>query len=72
MATNEANSKREMEDFNQVLSDYEEMFGELPPIPKGGSYSTITDLMKDALIARKPVSVDDVLEAFSDIKCDLV
>lgn len=72
MATNEEKSKQAMNEFTQVLADYEEMFGTLPPIPKGGSYSTIADLMKDALIARKPVKVEDVLEAFENVKCDLV
>lgn len=72
MDTNEQTSKRTMEKFNQILSDYEEMFGTLPPIPKCGSYSTIADLMEDALIAKQPVKVEDILEAFENVKCDLV
>jgi len=48
------------------------MFGELPAIPKCGSYSTIADLMKDALISKQPVKVEDVLEAFKDVDSDLV
>lgn len=72
MDTRENKSIESMNEFNQILEDYEDMFGELPAIPKCGSYSTIIDLMKDALIARKPVKVDDVLEAFENVKCDLV
>lgn len=74
MATNENENRSidAMNRFNKILEDYEDAFGELPPIPKGGSYSTIADLMEDALISKKPVSVDDVLEAFKNVKCDLV
>ena len=69
---NEKRSMQAVAEFNQVLEDYEDMFGVLPPIPKGGSYSTIVDLMEDALISKQPVKVEDVLEAFEDVKCDLV
>lgn len=72
MDTRENKSIESMNEFNQILEDYEDMFGELPAIPKCGSYSTIADLMKDALISKQPVKVEDVLEAFKDIDSDLV
>lgn len=65
-------SEQSMKDLNQLLADYEEMFGELPPIPKCGSYSTIAELMEDALISKKPVTWDEAMEAFENVKCDLV
>jgi len=65
-------SEQAMKDFNQLLADYEEMFGELPPIPKCGSYSTISDLLEDALISKKPLTWDDVVGEFENVKCDLV
>ena len=71
MDTRENRSVQTMNEFNQILEDYEELFGELPPIPKGGSFSTIADLMQDALISRRPVSVDDILDAFKDVVADL-
>ena len=72
MDTRESKSIDAMNRFNKILEDYEDEFGSLPSIPKGGSYSTIADLMEDALISKQPVSVDDVLEAFKNVKCDLV
>ena len=72
MDTNENKSIQAMNDFQKILEDYEDMFGELPPIPKCGSYSTIADLMEDAILAKQPVKIEDVLEAFKDIDCDLV
>lgn len=71
-ASSENRSIDAMNRFNQILEDYEDMFGVLPAIPKGGSYSTIADLMEDSLISKQPVKVEDILEAFRDVKCDLV
>ncbi len=69
---NENRSINAMNRFNQILEDYEDIFGQLPQIPKGGSYSTIADLMEDALISKKPLTWDDVINSFADIECDLV
>lgn len=72
MDTKEKNSIEAMNDFQKILEDYEDMFGELPAIPKCGSYSTIADLMEDAILAKQPVKIEDVLEAFKDVEHDLV
>ena len=72
MDTRENKSIQAMNDFQKILEDYEDMFGELPAIPKCGSYSTIADLMEDALLSKQPVKVEDVLEAFKNIESDLV
>lgn len=69
---NDEKSISAMNRFNKILEDYEDMFGELPPIPKCGSYSTIVDLMEEAMIAKKPLTWEDIIDSFDDVKCDLV
>ena len=47
--------------------EYLKTFGELPKIPIMCSMSHIKDLMEEAIIRKKPLTQEEINEAFEDI-----
>ena len=55
---------------NSIYYDYIRMFGEIPMLPIGVTWYAIKDLMEDAIIAKKPLTQDEVNEAMDKFLAD--
>lgn len=59
--------KNKLED---LLQEYEKTFGELPKIPIMASYAVIADDMKEAIIRKSPLTIEECIEAYRNIPND--
>jgi len=55
---------------SKIIQEYEELFGELPHLPIMGNYGSILSEMHEAIIRKKPLTDDEVIELFADIPVD--
>ena len=55
-----------MAEPSKIIKEYEELFGDLPQLPIMGNLGTILDIMEEAIIRKKPLTVKEVMEAFED------
>lgn len=53
--------------MEQLIEKYQEIFHELPHLPKLVSYSLIADLMQDAIVSKIPVSQEDIDARLADM-----
>ena len=57
-------------EVNRVLEEYEKLFHETPRIPMMASYSVILSDMKEAIIRKKPLTLEESMEAYEGIPND--
>lgn len=55
---------------NKILEEYESIFHELPKIPIMSSYEPIADLMREAIIRKSPLTIEETAEVYQDLPCD--
>lgn len=49
-------------ELQELVNKYYEQFGDLPPVPVTYSMAEIADLIEDAIIAKRPISQDEIFE----------
>lgn len=52
---------------DKIIEEYAKTFGELPTLPKCAGYNLILDLMEDAVVSKKPVTFEQVVERLREI-----
>lgn len=58
--------------MEKIIQDYLDTFGEMPPLPKLVNYTLVEDLIKDAIISKRPLSQDEIFEAIKGLPIDRV
>ena len=53
--------------MEELILKYVDIFGELPVLPKMMGYEAIKDLMEDAIVSKKPVSQDQIVNRLYEI-----
>lgn len=57
-------------EVKKIIEEYEQIFGDLPHIPLMANYAPIAMEMKEAIIRKKPLTDDELIELFEDIPVD--
>lgn len=53
--------------MEEITREYLKAFGELPPMPQTVSMLIIVDMMEDAILAKTPLTQQDIWERIEEI-----